>query len=139
MARTDPIAAARRAMPERYGRRPLWGRLALIAALALLVGGGLAWLTYAAVEGSTPDVDAGVRSFEVESERRTTLTMEVVRRTDSAVRCEVYAQAADLQVVGERSVRLPPAPPGTEAVTVAITTERRAATAAIRECTTVAG
>ncbi len=139
MARTDPAAAARRAMPERYGRRSLGGRIALVASVVLLVGGGLGWLTYAAVEGSSPDVDAGVRTFEVVSERRTTITMEVVRRTNNAVRCEVYAAAADLQVVGERSVRLPAAPPGTETVTVAITTERQATTAAVRGCTTVAG
>ncbi len=126
-------------MPERYGRRSLGGRIALAASVVLLVGGGLGWLTYAAVEGSSPDVDAGVRGFEVVSERRTTITMEVVRRTDDAARCEVYASAADLQVVGERSVRLPAAPPGTQTVTVAITTERRATTAAVRGCTTVAG
>ena len=48
--------------------------------------------------------------------------------------CEVFAQAEDKVVVGERTVDLPAAPAGTETLTVPIVTERRATTAGVRGC-----
>jgi len=104
----------------------------VVAAVVALAG--LTWLFWAALGHSTPDVSGGVSSFEVVSDARTDVTLEVHRRVEAAVRCDVYAQAEDKSVVGERSVELESAPPGEVSVTVAIATERRATTAVLRTC-----
>ena len=121
-------------MPERYGRPVKGRRIAVVLAVAVVAFAGLTWLLWAALGHSTPDVSGGVSSFEVVSDARTDVTLEVHRRVESAVRCDVYAQAEDKSVVGERSVELEPAPPGEVTVTVPIATERRATTAVLRTC-----
>jgi len=126
-------------MPERYGRPSPWGRAALLLSVALLVGGGLWWLVDAALQGAARDVDAGVTAFEVRSPARTDVTVEVRRAVTTAVVCEVYAQAEDKAVVGERSVELSERGPGTETVTVPITTEREATTAGVTQCRAAGG
>jgi len=108
--------------------------MAVVAAVVVLAVAGGSWLVWAALAHSTPDVSGGVSGFEVVSEARTDVTLEVHRRVEGAVRCEVYAQAEDKAVVGERSVRLEPAPPGQVSITVPIATERRATTAVLRTC-----
>lgn len=134
MARHDPAAAARAAMPQRYGRSSRTGRVALAVVLVAVVGLAAGWLFDAARRGANPDVDAGVSAFEVVSERRTDLTVEVRRAVETAVTCAVYAQAADKQVVGERTVELPSRPAGTDRFTVSISTERRAVSATVGSC-----
>ncbi len=126
-------------MPERYGRPSRSARVLLAVLVLVVVGGGLVWLVRTAVQQSSPDVNAGVVAFEVVSEQRTDVTVDVVRAVTTAVRCEVYAQAADKQVVGERLVQLPAAPAGTERVTVTIRTERQATTAEVGSCSAAAG
>ena len=134
MAGTGPAAAARAAMPERYGPPHRGRRLVVVAVTALLAAAGLAWLLWAATVQSTPDVDAGVTGFEVVSDARTDVTLEVQRRVAGAVRCTVYAQAPDTSIVGERGILLEAADPGTVSATVSIATERRATSATLREC-----
>ena len=134
MARTDPAAAARAAMPERYGRRSRSRRVLFVLVLAAVVAVGLGWLLDAAIEGSTPEVDAGVVGFEIVSDRRTKLDFEVRRSVATAVTCEIYAQATDKAIVGERTVELASAEPGSQRTTAAIVTERRATTALVRGC-----
>ena len=133
MTGTGPAAAARAAMPERYGPPRRGGRALVVGASALLVVAGLTWLVWAATT-SAPEVDAGVRGYEVVSGARTDVTLEVRRRVGGAVSCEVYAQADDTTIVGERTVRLDGAGPGTVTTTISIATERRATTAVLREC-----
>lgn len=134
MARTDPAAAARAAMPERYGRRSRSRRVLLVLGLVAAAVVGLGWLVDAAIEGSTPEVDAGVVGFEIVSDRRIELVFEVRRSITTAVTCEIYAQATDKAIVGERTVELPSAGPGSQQTTAAIVTERRATTALVRSC-----
>ena len=133
MTGTGPAAAARAAMPERYGRPRRGARALVVGASALLAAAGLTWLVWAAT-ASAPDVDAGVRGYEVVSAARTDVTLEVRRRVSGAVSCEVYAQAEDTTIVGERTVRLGSSGPGTVTTTISIATERRATTAVLREC-----
>ncbi len=134
MARTDPAAAARAAMPERYGRPSRSRRVLFVLGLVAVISVALWWLLDAALEGSTPDVAAGVVGFDVVSDRRTELTFEVRRAVETPVTCEVYAQARDKAIVGERTVELGTAPPGSERTTASIATERRATTALVRAC-----
>ena len=121
-------------MPERYGQPRRGPRLLLVATSVLVVVAGLGWLVWAATSHSTPDVSAGVSGYDVVSESRTDVTLEVERRETGAVRCTVYAQAEDKAIVGERDVLLEPAGPGTVTTTITIATERRATTAGLREC-----
>jgi len=126
-------------MPQRYGRPSRSGRAALAVAVAAVVIAFAGWLVDAALDGSNPEVDAAVSGFEVVSDRRTNLTVELRRAVETAVTCEVYAQAADKQVVGERTVELARRKAGTDKVTVSIATERRAVAAAVRGCLASAG
>jgi hypothetical protein len=121
-------------MPERYGRPRRGSRVAAVGVSALVAVAGLVWLVWAATSHATPDVSAGVSGYDVVSSSRTDITLEVHRRVSGAVRCDVYAQAADTTIVGEREVVLDPAGPGRITTTIAITTERRATTAGLREC-----
>ena len=134
MAGKGPAAAARAAMPQRYGRPRRGSRVAVVGASLLVAAAGAVWLVWAATSHATPDVSAAVSGYEVVSSSRTDVTLEVRRRVGGAVRCEVYAQAEDAAIVGEREVRLEPADPGTVTTTVSIITERRATTARLREC-----
>lgn len=122
-------------MPERYGPPRRGRRLLVVVVTAVVAVIGLGWLLWAATLQSTPDVAAGVTGFDVVSDGRTDVTLEVERRVDSAVRCTVYAQAPDTSIVGEREVLLDAAEPGTVDATVSIATERRATSATVRECT----
>ena len=135
MPRRDPAAAARAAMPERYGPPRRFPRSVLVAVVAVVATAGLGWLLWAATVNATPDVAGGVADYRVVSEARTDVTIEVRRRVSDPVSCEVYAQAADTSVVGERSVALAAGAPGTTTTTVSIATIRRAVTARLRSCT----
>ncbi len=134
MARRDPAAAARAAMPERYGHPSRTGRVVGTLAAVAALGAGLVWFLGVAVDGSTPEVSAGVVAFDVVSDRRTDLTFEVRRVRELAVTCEVSAQAVDKAIVGERTVQLASAAEGSQQVTVSIATERRATTALVGSC-----
>ncbi len=134
MPRVSPAAAARAAMPERYGTPPRWHTPVTVAVAAVVAVAGVSWLLWAATVHSTPDVDGGVTTFEVVSDQRTDVTLEVHRGVASAVACEVYAQAEDKAIVGELTVHLEPAPAGTMTSTVHVATERRAAVAVLRSC-----
>jgi hypothetical protein len=138
MARTDPAAAARAAMPERYGTPPRLGRVVAAAALVVGVLGALGWLLVVAVDRSTPDVDAAVAGFDVVSQQRTDIAIEIRRAVRTPVICDVFAQAEDKSIVGERTVTLPATAAGTQTVTVQIATVRRATTAGVRGCSAAA-
>ena len=56
------------------------------------------------------------------------------RRNYDPKLCEVYAQAPDHSVVGERTVEVPAGETGVVTVEAQITTERQAVTALLRSC-----
>jgi len=109
-----------------------------VAVVALVVAAGLAWLVWVATVHSTPPVSAEVRGFVVESEDMTSVTIDVLRREGDAVRCEVYAEATDHAVVGERTFELPAGAPGTVTIERSIPTEREAVLAGLRGCEVIA-
>ena len=132
-----PVPDEAALLRERYGTRPRWSRpvgVALVSVVALV---GLAWLIWAALAGSSPAVSAQVRGFEVTSEHRISVTLTVVRRDGDPVRCEVYAQASDYSVVGERTFQIPAGEAGSVTVDETITTERQAVNARLRGCEVV--
>lgn len=123
-------------LDARYGRTPTpAGRLPAWVPVAVAVGAvGLSWLLWAAWDASRDPVSAQLIGYEVVSPSRVELRVEVYRRGGEAVRCEVYAQAADHGIVGQRRVDLPVGAEGTTVLTTAITTERPAVTGVLRGC-----
>ncbi len=132
--RPRPAQEAPGLLAERYGAPPRWSRPVLLTAVALLAAVALAWLLWAAATQSSPAVSAQLESFQVRSEHRMTVTVVVLRRQGDPVRCEVYAEAADLVVVGELGFDVPGGAAGTVTVTRHIETERAATTAVLRAC-----
>jgi hypothetical protein len=126
-------------LDTRYGRSPArarrvagWVPVAVVFAVV-----GLAWLGWAAWNASRTPVTATITAYDAVSARQMDVRLEVTRRTDAAVTCELYAQAYDHSIVGETSVELPAGDAGTDVVTPTITTERLAFTAALRRCDVV--
>ena len=122
-------------LDTRYGRTslsrrvPRWVPVAVITAIV-----GLSWLVLAALNASEQPVSATITAYETVSSGQIDVRIEITRRDDVAVRCEIYAQAYDHGIVGEARVELPAGDSGTEVVTTSIPTEREAFTAALRGC-----
>jgi|SRR5699024_10913192 len=130
MSRPNPDLAA-----TRYGRRQRRvPRRVWVIATAILVCAGAAWSWWASQSFSDEPVTAQVRSFDVQSEHRTGITLQVRRNADGPATCEVYAEAMDQAVVGERTVKVPSSAEDVQVVSSVITTNRRAANADVRSC-----
>lgn len=121
-------------LEERYGRSRRVSRPVRIALVAVLAAVGTGWVLWAAAHFSYPPVSAQVRAFTVESDHAVTVTLSVARRGSPPVRCDVYAEAADSTVVGERTVEIPAGGDETVTLTRRITTERAAVSARLRGC-----
>ena len=126
-------------LDTRYGRSSAHGRrlAGWVPAAVVFAVVGLAWLGWAAWNASRTPVTATITAYDAVSAGQIDVRLEVTRRTDEAVRCELYAQAYDHGIVGETSVELPAGDTGTEVVTPSIKTERLAFTAALRGCDVV--
>jgi len=130
---TPPGGATSDLLAERYGRAPRRSRFAGLAAVAVVAVAGLAWVVWAAAN-SPAAVSGQLQGLQVESGSQVTVTVTVFRRNGDAVRCQVYAQAADRTIVGESTFDIPPGEPGTVTVDHGITTERPAISGALRTC-----
>lgn len=130
----DPAAAARAALPERYGRPRGIRPPLLVAAVAAVSLAAIGWLLWAAWVASTPAVTGGLVELRVVSDGRTEVIVEVRRRETTAVTCTLSALDDSAGVVGEEVLRLPAEEAGTDTVTASITTTRRAATARLESC-----
>jgi len=93
----------------------------------------LAWVIWAAASSPTAVVGQ-LQGWQIESGSRVKVTVTVTRRNGDAVRCQVYAQAADRTTVGESTFNLSAGEPGTVTVDHRITTERPAISGALRTC-----
>ncbi|MGH3423353.1 MAG: DUF4307 domain-containing protein [Nocardioidaceae bacterium] len=119
-------------LSTRYGTRhaPRW---VWVVVAVVLIGAGVAWAWWAS-QSVTDPVSAQVHSFDVQSEHSTEITLEVHRRDDGAATCEVYAQAMDHTVVGERTIDIAYSDADTVTVSSVIRTDRKAANALVRGC-----
>jgi hypothetical protein len=100
--------------------------------------GALGWLLVVAVDRSTPDVAAAVAGFDVVSQQRTDIAIEIRRAVPTPVICDVFRPGRG-QVDSRRADRhAPAAAAGTQTVTVQIATVRRATTAGVRGCSAAA-
>ncbi len=130
---TPFVGASTELLAERYGRAPRWSRLAGLAAVAVVGVAGLAWVVWAAVS-SPAAVFGQLQGWQIESGSRVKVTVTITRRNGDAVRCQVYAQAADRTTVGESTFDLPAGEPGSVTVDHGITTERPAISGDLRTC-----
>lgn len=119
---------------ERYGRRtrPRWLWLT-VAGVGIALG--VAWAAWVGFQH--PGVNAELRSYDVIADDRVEVTVEVYRPDPVAVRCTVYAQAADYSVVGEKSRDLPAGGGELSEVTVTVETSRPAVNGVLRGCQTL--
>ncbi|MGH3497016.1 MAG: DUF4307 domain-containing protein [Nocardioidaceae bacterium] len=130
----DPPGFDQRAyLEERYGRPDPRRRAAWVVGTAMIAVAGIGWVVWAAL-GQATGVSSQLVGFRIPSEHRTVVTISVTRDTGDGVHCEVYAEASDHSVVGERSVDLAPGHPGTRTITAVIATERQAVAGILRSC-----
>ena len=117
-------------MPRAWVR---WLTVVLIVALGLSAS---AWLLWAALYHSDPQVGSRLVSFRVVDGHRVDVTILVDRGSDVAATCRVVAQDAAGGVVGASTFLVPAGGASSVMVTESVTTERRAANAVLGVCTT---
>ena len=115
---------------DRYGQKPMrWKPLAL----ALLIIGG-AWLAWAGVHHSRPDVRASLISFSIPSDRAISVRYSTDRRDPArAATCTLIAHDIDKNVVGEVEDLIPAGAAQGERTTL-IPTRSQAVSAGISRC-----
>jgi Domain of unknown function (DUF4307) len=129
-----PNSAAAEAMAARYGRPSVGRRRAGVVVIAVVVGGLLGWLVWAALGQSRDTVGGLVQSYDVRSPHEISVTVQITRTSAAAVHCTVSAIASDHSEVGRRVVRLPAGSSGTRTITTTVRTEREATTADVAGC-----
>lgn len=119
-------------LSDRYGRRALrWKPVAF----ALLIIGG-AWLVWAGVYHSRPDVRNSLISFSIPSDRAVNVRYTIDRRNPhEAAICTLVARDLDKNVVGEIEDEIPAGAAHVEMTTL-IPTRTQAVSAGISRCRT---
>ena len=118
-------------LSSRYGTRtrPRWFWPA-VAAVGIAIG-----IAFAAWVGFQDEPVTGrLWGYDVIDDHLVTLTVDVVRPDPLAVRCTVYAQAADHSIVGEKTVDVPASKDEKTRITIDVQTERKAVTGVLRTC-----
>ena len=122
-------------LAKRYGAPSPQRRRTLIALVGVLAALGLAWLAWAAVYQSTPQVRSELKGFEV-VDAHTAKAVLIIDRDSSDVvaTCIVRAVSEDHQVVGEANLVIRGGAED-QNLDITIRTERRATTVERLGCT----
>ena len=135
MTTTRPGAAPQ--VTERYGkagpRRPV-----TYAGIGVLAAGGLAWVVWAGLHHASPEVSAGLVTWQVRSDSVVDLVVEVRKEPGTKVTCELVARDIDHAPVGETSIDVA----GTRRdafVSARLATSRRAVSAELTDCRPTGG
>jgi hypothetical protein len=118
-------------LSTRYGsrQRPRWFWPA-VAAVGITLG-----IAFAAWVGFQKDPVTGrLWGYEVVSDSRVEVKLDVIRPDPLAVTCSVYAQAEDHSIVGEKTVDVPASGQEKVRVLIDIETERRGVNGVLRTC-----
>jgi hypothetical protein len=114
-------------LAQRYGTDRGPRTLFLAAGVVVLVVAGLAWVVWAALFHSQPQVHSDLVSFEGATEHTITATVTVVRRDeDVQASCLLRAIAADHSIVGELNFTVDASQAARATLTQEIRTEREA-------------
>ncbi|WP_456695421.1 DUF4307 domain-containing protein [Aeromicrobium sp. P5_D10] len=116
---------------SRYGtrQRPRWLWPA-VAAVGIALG-----IAFAAWVGFQKDPVTGrLWGYDVINDKQVAIKLDVIRPDPLAVRCTVYAQAADHTIVGEKTIDVPASDKEKVRVTTTIETERKAVNGVLRTC-----
>lgn len=92
----------------------------------------IAWAAWTAFQPRP--VRAVLWGYEVQSDHRVKVMLDVYRPEPQAVRCTVYAQAEDHTVVGQRILAISPGSAEKTRVNAVIITERRAVNGVLQDC-----
>lgn len=118
-------------LARRYGTRGrprwLWPVVAVVG-----VSIGVAWAAWVAFQPRP--VTAELYGYDVVSDHRVDITLNIHRPDPVAVECTVYARAEDHSIVGEKTVTVPADEDENVRVPVSLETERRAVTGILRMC-----
>lgn len=120
-------------LQRRYGatRTRRWPAVVAIGILASL---GVGWVVWVALDHSDRALSYELSGYDVVSQNKTVVSIELARENGAAVECEVYAQAEDHSTVGERIVTVPAGKPGTVRLDEPIRTDRKAVNGVLRTC-----
>lgn len=116
---------------SRYGsrQRPRW-LWPTVAAIGIALG-----IAFAAWVGFQKDPVTGrLWGYDVVDDKQVAIKLDVIRPDPLAVRCTVYAQAADHTIVGEKTIDIPASDKEKVRVTTTIETERKAVNGVLRTC-----
>jgi Domain of unknown function (DUF4307) len=126
----DAAERLRRRYPKPRMPRPL-----LVGLIGVGVVLALTWLVWTALLHSRPVVAAQVVTLRIDSDTSVSATISVERRDPSLpVTCRVLAQAADFQPVGEEQVSIAASSDRLVAVSLMLTTLRRATAVVVKGC-----
>jgi hypothetical protein len=133
---TEPAdsAATRALMAERYGTASPRRRWLGIVGLGVLVAGLLAWLIWAAWVHATTSITGEVVSFDVVSQHRMKVTVQIGRPGGTKVQCTVQAEAVDHSLVGQVVVSVPASAASGAEIDATIKTDREATSASVTDC-----
>ena len=123
-------------LDARYGRGGRSRRPLIIGVVAVIAAVGLAWLVWAAVIGSNPQVSSRLLTYSVPSPTSAKATIQVDRTKSVEASCRLQAKAADFSIVGEVTVTVPADSPLHQALPVQLTTQRTATSVVLIGCTT---
>ncbi len=93
----------------RYGTPAPWRRRALLAGVGVVVAAFAAWLGWATIYHSEPEVQSQLVSFDVVDARTVTATVDVEVEDGVTGLCRLRAFAEDHSVVGEIAFEVVPA------------------------------
>ena len=108
----------------------------IIGVVAVVAAAGLAWLVWAAVIGSNPQVTSRMLGFEVPSATSAKATIQVDRTKSVEATCRLQAKAADFSIVGELTLTVAADSPRHQALPATLTTQRTATSVVLVGCTT---
>lgn len=137
MTSTPRVTPPAERLDARYGRSPRGRRnrrvVALVTAAAFVVV-FVAWVVFAAFDGTGSKLESADVGYQVGSDRSVDVQYTVSVDAGTAVDCAVEAQNSGFAVVGWKIVHLPAADQRSVTYTTSLATSERAVTGLIYSC-----
>jgi hypothetical protein len=130
------LTETRRVPPGRYAEASSRLRGRALVAVGILFAALVGWTVWTAAVHSTPDVDAGVRAFQVLSDTAVSGTVEVHKGANTTAQCDIRARDQYGAEAGRETVTIGPNGSGSRrsVETFTLHTNVRAVTFEIQNC-----